>query len=55
VFLIFFFFAFFADIWLNPITYVLIGLVVTMRRHVDGVPVAVRSRVARPQPALVLG
>jgi O-antigen ligase len=55
VFLIFFFFAFFADIWLNPITYVLIGLVVTMRRHVDGVPVAIRARVLKPQPALVLG
>lgn len=35
VFIIYFFFSFFADLWLNPITYCLLGLVITMRRYVE--------------------
>jgi O-antigen ligase len=55
VLLIFFFFSVFADIWLNPVTYVLIGLVVTMRRHVDAAAVT-RVAVVRPvRAAVVLG
>ena len=27
-----------ADLWLNPITYVLIGLIITMRRYLESLP-----------------
>jgi hypothetical protein len=40
VFLLYVFFAFFADLFLSPITYVLIGLVACMRRYVEGLPEA---------------
>ena len=38
VFVLFFFFSAFADLWLNPITYVLLGLVITTRRYVETLP-----------------
>ncbi len=47
VFLLYFFFSMFADIWLNPITYCLLGLVITMRRFVEELA---RPETARPAP-----
>jgi O-antigen ligase len=38
VFLLFFFYSAFADLWVNPISYVLLGLVITTRRYVDTLP-----------------
>jgi O-antigen ligase len=38
VFALFFFFSAFADLWLNPITYVLLGLVITTRRYLETLP-----------------
>ena len=35
VFILFFFYSAFADLWLNPLCYVLIGLVISMRLYVD--------------------
>lgn len=35
---IFCFFSLFADIWLNPITYLLIGQIVTLRRYMESLP-----------------
>jgi O-antigen ligase len=49
VFYLYFFFAIFADLWLNPITYVLIGSIVCMRRYLEGLPPAANGRLA---PAL---
>ena len=49
VFILYLFFALLADLCLNPITYVLIGLVVTMRRYLESLPPA-----PVPGPALVM-
>jgi hypothetical protein len=38
VFLLFLFYSAFADLWVNPIAYVLLGLVITTRRYVDTLP-----------------
>ncbi len=38
VFILYFFFSGFADLWLNPLTYALLGLVITMRRYVENLP-----------------
>jgi O-antigen ligase len=38
VFVLFFFYSLFADLWLNPLMYVLLGLVITTRRYVDSLP-----------------
>jgi len=40
VFYLYCFFALFADLWLNPITYVLIGSIVCMRRYLECLPAA---------------
>jgi O-antigen ligase len=32
------FFSVLADLWLNPITYVLLGLLITLRRYLEGLP-----------------
>ncbi|HJQ83423.1 MAG TPA: O-antigen ligase family protein [Candidatus Binatia bacterium] len=40
-FLLYCFFAFFADLWLNPLTYVMVGLVVTMRQYLERLPAPV--------------
>jgi O-antigen ligase len=47
VFLLFFFYSAFADLWLNPLTYVLLGLVVTMRRYIESLagPAPVAPRI----------
>jgi len=38
IFLLYAFFSLFADLWLNPITYAMIGLIVVMRRYVESLP-----------------
>src|SRR5262249_8709554 len=38
VFILFFFYSAFADLWLNPLTYVLLGLVITMRQYLETLP-----------------
>jgi hypothetical protein len=38
VFLLYGFFSIFADLWLNPITYAMIGMIVVMRRYVEALP-----------------
>jgi hypothetical protein len=49
LFILYFFFAGFADLWLNPITYVLLGLVITMRQYVQTLPaVHAATIVQRP-------
>jgi O-antigen ligase/polysaccharide polymerase Wzy-like membrane protein len=57
VFLLFFFYSAFADLWLNPLTYVLLGLIITMRRYVEGLtrppaaaPIVLRSATRLPVP-----
>jgi len=51
VLVVYLFFGLFADLWLTPMTYVLIGLTITMRRHLESLPatqpvsVAVRGRM----------
>ena len=49
VFLLYCSFALVADLCLNPITYVLIGLVVTMRRYLENLPPTIV-----PGPALAM-
>lgn len=38
IFILYVFFSFFADLYLNPITYIMIGLIVCLRRYVEGLP-----------------
>lgn len=38
IFLLYAFFSTFADLWLNPITYAMIGLIIVMRRYVESLP-----------------
>ncbi len=46
IFLLYAFFAGFADLWLNPITYAMIGMIVVMRRYVEGLPETEPVRLA---------
>ena len=46
IFLLYGFFSIFADLWLNPITYTMMGLIIVMRRYVESLP--------EPEPAVVL-
>jgi O-antigen ligase len=38
IFLLYAFFSAFADLWLNPITYAMLGMIVVMRRYVEALP-----------------
>ena len=38
LFHLYWFFAFFADLWLNPITYFIVGLVLCLRRYLESLP-----------------
>jgi hypothetical protein len=38
VFLLFFFYSLFADLWLNPLMYVMLGLIVTTKHYVESLP-----------------
>ena len=49
VFYLYAFFAIFADLWLNPITYVLIGTIICMRRYLESLPPVATTRLV---PAL---
>jgi hypothetical protein len=50
IFLLYAFFSAFADLWLNPITYAMLGLIIVMRRYVEGLPEPQAVRVvARPR------
>jgi O-antigen ligase len=48
VFLLYCFFAAFADLFLNPIIYVLVGLIVTLHRYLESVPAFAASPVTVP-------
>jgi O-Antigen ligase len=54
VFLLFFFYSAFADLWLNPLTYVLLGLIASMRQYVKtlvrGVPIPSAASSAGRSP-----
>jgi O-antigen ligase len=51
VFLLFFFYSLFADLWLNPLMYVMLGLIVSTKQYVESLPevapVAVRRGLGR--------
>jgi O-antigen ligase len=49
VFLLYAFFSIFADLWLNPITYAMLGMIIVMRRYVENLPDPAVA-IARPQP-----
>src|SRR5215468_7773310 len=55
VFLLFFFYSAFADLWLNPLCYVLIGLVICMRQYVDTTLISQSERVPEPRSARLAG
>jgi len=49
IFLLYAFFCAFADLWLNPITYAMLGMIIVMRRYVESLPEPVRAaRVVAP-------
>jgi hypothetical protein len=52
VFLLYAFFSLFADLWLNPLTYAMIGLVVVMRRYVESLPEPALVTTVAPPRAL---
>jgi hypothetical protein len=57
VFLLYCFFCLFADLWLTPLTYILLGLIMTSRRYMESLPapavatVLPRRRLARAAAA----
>jgi O-antigen ligase len=53
VFLLYCFFATFADLFLNPIIYVLLGLIVTLHRYLESIPAFVVQPVSVRRHALV--
>lgn len=54
IFVLYMFFGLFADLWLNPITYVMVGLVITLRRHLESLPAGVPVAVQLPRRGPVL-
>jgi hypothetical protein len=48
LFLLYGFFSIFADLWLNPITYAMVGLIITMRRYFESLPDPAPVRVVEP-------
>jgi len=47
IFLLYMFFSLLADLWLNPITYVMMGIIISMRRYLEALP-AVATTAVRP-------
>src|SRR5581483_3723035 len=47
IFILYVFFSFFADLYLNPITYIMIGMIFCLRRYIERVP--------DPRPVVVAG
>jgi hypothetical protein len=48
IFLLYAFFCAFADLWLNPITYAMLGMIIVMRRYVESLPDPQTVRVVAP-------
>jgi hypothetical protein len=48
VFLLYGFFSIFADLWLNPITYAMLGMIIVMRRYVEALPEPAGIAVTSP-------
>jgi len=48
VFLLFFFYSLFADLWLNPLMYVLLGLIISTKQYVESLPEV--APALAPQP-----
>jgi O-antigen ligase len=48
IFVLYAFFSAFADLWLNPITYVILGMIIVMRRYVESLPEPPAVRVVAP-------
>src|SRR5262245_14655392 len=55
VFILFFFYSAFADLWLNPLCYVLIGLVICMRQYVDTALIGKSELAPAPRPMKLPG
>jgi O-antigen ligase len=49
VFLLYCFFCLFADLWLTPLTYVLMGLIMTARRYLESLPAPALTTVVTPR------
>ena len=47
-------FSLLADLWLNPITYVLVGVIICLRRYLEGLPAAAPARVRGGRLALAM-
>ena len=47
-------FSLLADLWLNPITYVLVGVIICFRRYLEGLPAAAPARVRGGRLALAM-
>jgi hypothetical protein len=54
VFLLFFFYSLFADLWLNPLVYVMLGLIVSTRQYVESLS-GVAPAVAPPTVRRAIG
>jgi O-antigen ligase len=54
VFLLFFFYSLFADLWLNPLMYVMLGLIVSTKQYVESLP-EVMPAIASPAVRRGLG
>jgi O-antigen ligase len=48
IFVLYAFFSAFADLWLNPITYAILGMIIVMRRYVEGLPEPAAVHVVAP-------
>jgi len=54
IFYLFCAFSLLSDLWLNPITYVLVGLIICMRRYLEGLPAPAPAAIRPGRPALAL-
>ncbi len=54
VFYLYCVFSLLADLWLNPITYLLVGMIICLRRYLEGLPAAAPIRVPVRRPALAM-
>jgi len=54
IFYLFCAFSLLSDLWLNPIMYVLVGLIITMRRYLEGLSVPAPIAVRRVRPAFAM-
>jgi O-antigen ligase len=54
-FFVFLFFGLFADLWLNPITYVLLGMAISMRRYLEELAVPARVPMGTARSPMLRG